>query len=85
MVDADVAPRLAVEDDGPGIPAAERQKIFERFYRLPSAGGDGCGLGLSIVREIASLHDAQVEVASGDAGRGVRFSVTFSAATVEAL
>jgi len=37
------------------------------------------------VREIASLHDAQVEVASGDAGRGVRFSVTFSAATVEAL
>jgi two-component system, OmpR family, sensor histidine kinase TctE len=83
-VDAEGAPRLTVEDDGPGIPAAERQKIFERFYRLPSAGGDGCGLGLSIVHEIALLHDAQVEVSSGDAGRGARFSVRFSAAAVAA-
>ena len=79
MVDGSGAPRLTVEDDGPGIPVAERQKIFERFYRLASAGGDGCGLGLSIVQEIASLHGAQVEVGSGDAARGARFSVSFGA------
>jgi two-component system sensor histidine kinase TctE len=83
MVEAAAAPRLAVEDDGPGIPAVERHKIFERFYRLPGAGGDGCGLGLSIVREIASLHAAHVEVTSGENGRGARFCVTFINATVE--
>ena len=84
IVDADVVARLTVEDDGPGIPVAERQKIFERFYRLASAGGDGCGLGLSIVHEIAALHGAQVEVGSGDGGRGARFSVSFSTASVKA-
>jgi two-component system sensor histidine kinase TctE len=78
MVEAGASPRLAVEDDGAGIPAAERQKIFERFYRLPDAGGDGCGLGLSIVREIASLHAAYVDVTSGENGQGARFSVTFT-------
>jgi two-component system sensor histidine kinase TctE len=77
MVEAGACPRLSVEDDGPGIPAAERHRIFERFYRLPGAGGDGCGLGLSIVREIASLHDANVEVMSGENGHGARFCVSF--------
>jgi signal transduction histidine kinase len=71
------APRMAVEDDGPGIPDAERHKIFERFYRLPGAGGDGCGLGLSIVREIASLHRARVDVTGGENGQGARFAVVF--------
>jgi two-component system sensor histidine kinase TctE len=84
MVEADAAaPSLSVEDDGPGIPAAERHKIFERFYRLPGAGGDGCGLGLSIVREIASLHHARVSVASAEHGQGARFSVVFADAAAE--
>jgi two-component system sensor histidine kinase TctE len=84
MVEADdAAPRLSVEDDGPGIPAAERHKIFERFYRLPGAGGDGCGLGLSIVREIASLHHAHVGVTNADSGQGARFSVVFANAAAE--
>ena len=81
MVEAGASPRLSVEDDGPGIPAAERHKIFERFYRLPDAGGDGCGLGLSIVREIASLHGAHVDVTSGENGQGARFAVTFIEST----
>jgi two-component system sensor histidine kinase TctE len=82
IVEADAASiRLAVEDDGAGIPAAEQHKIFERFYRLPGAGGDGCGLGLSIVREISSLHGAHVEVTSGESGQGARFSVVFAKLT----
>jgi two-component system sensor histidine kinase TctE len=85
MVEAGASPRLSVEDDGPGIPAAERHKIFERFYRLPDAGGDGCGLGLSIVREIASLHGAHVDVTSGENGQGARFAVTFIESTGEGV
>jgi two-component system sensor histidine kinase TctE len=49
---------LEVEDSGPGIPAAEREKIFDRFYRMPGTINDGCGLGLAIVKEIAERHAA---------------------------
>jgi two-component system sensor histidine kinase TctE len=77
MVESGTPPRLSIEDDGPGVPALERHKIFERFYRMPGAHGDGCGLGLSIVREIAALHDAEVEVLTGQSGQGARFRVTF--------
>jgi two-component system sensor histidine kinase TctE len=53
--------RLAVEDNGPGVPAFERESIFKRFYRgESSASRDGSGLGLSIVREIARIHGAAV-------------------------
>ena len=47
---------LSVEDNGPGIPEAERERVFERFYRVLGTGADGCGLGLAIVREIALSH-----------------------------
>lgn len=47
---------LEVEDTGPGIPAAERGRVVERFYRILGREGDGSGLGLSIVREIAEQH-----------------------------
>jgi two-component system sensor histidine kinase TctE len=53
---------LEVEDDGPGIAPEERQRIFERFYRVLGSGQEGSGLGLSIVREIAARHDATVQV-----------------------
>jgi two-component system sensor histidine kinase TctE len=53
---------LEVEDTGPGIPAAEHAHVFERFYRILGSNAEGSGLGLSIVREIALQHDAQVEI-----------------------
>src|SRR4030095_11869627 len=46
---------LQVQDDGPGIPASEREKVFERFHRVKGAPGHGDGLGLAIVRAIAHL------------------------------
>jgi two-component system sensor histidine kinase TctE len=68
---------LEVEDDGPGIPADEREKIFERFYRMPGGAPEGCGLGLAIVREIAQGHHATVTVQAGAGDRGTRMTVTF--------
>lgn len=70
-------PFLEVEDDGPGIPPAERDRIFERFYRLPDSATGGCGLGLAIVREIAAGHGGTVAIGEGAAGRGTRFTVMF--------
>ncbi len=77
MVEAGSPARLSVQDDGPGIPLDERTRIFERFYRIPSGTGEGCGLGLAIVEEIARLHGATVEVSSGPENRGSRFTVVF--------
>ena len=65
---------LTVEDNGPGIPANERQRVFERFYRMQGAVGDGCGLGLAIVREIAVLHGAEICLEE-PAGGGLRCSL----------
>jgi two-component system, OmpR family, sensor histidine kinase TctE len=79
MVETGETTRLSVQDDGPGIPPEERTRIFERFYRLQNSDSDGCGLGLSIVDEIARLHNATVEVTSGANDRGSRFSVVFRA------
>jgi two-component system, OmpR family, sensor histidine kinase TctE len=76
-VEAGAETRLSVQDDGPGIPLDERTRIFERFYRVQNGNGDGCGLGLSIVEEIARLHNATVEVGSGANDRGARFTVAF--------
>ena len=53
---------LAVEDSGPGIPPDERERVFDRFYRVLGSGVDGSGLGLAIVREIAQRHQARVVV-----------------------
>ena len=51
--------RMEVEDDGPGLPEAEREHVFERFVRA-TPDGTGCGLGLAIVREIVERHAGQV-------------------------
>ena len=69
---------LEVEDDGPGIPPEEREKVFERFYRMPGGSPEGCGLGLAIVREIAQGHGATVVASAGTGGRGTRMTVTFT-------
>jgi two-component system sensor histidine kinase TctE len=73
-------PYLAVEDTGPGIPAADHQRVRQRFYRLPNSPGHGSGLGLAIVDEIARLYDATVTIAAGTSGRGTRVLVQFAAA-----
>jgi signal transduction histidine kinase len=71
-------PKLSVQDNGPGIPEDERARIFQRFYRMPGSSGDGCGLGLAIVEEIARLHGSAVEVTAGSEARGSRFIVIFN-------
>jgi two-component system sensor histidine kinase TctE len=68
---------LAVEDNGPGIPDSERLRVFQRFYRVLGTGGEGCGLGLAIVREIAQSHAAEVTLESGSGGIGTMVVVTF--------
>jgi len=73
-------PYLEVEDDGPGIPEAERQHVRERFYRRPGSRGVGAGLGLAIVDEIARVHQASFAIGSGPSGRGARMRVRFACA-----
>jgi two-component system sensor histidine kinase TctE len=68
---------LSVEDNGPGIPQAEREHVFERFYRVLGSSAEGCGLGLAIVREIALSHGAQVGLAAGTGGAGTQVRVSF--------
>ncbi|GAD23419.1 sensor histidine kinase [Acidovorax sp. MR-S7] len=73
---------LQVEDTGPGVPEAERELVFQPFYRALGTDADGSGLGLPIVREIARQHDVEVlleDVHPGAAMPGARFSVRFAA------
>jgi two-component system sensor histidine kinase TctE len=69
---------LEVEDDGPGIPEAEREKVFARFYRMRSHG-HGAGLGLAIVGEIIRAHRASIELGQGELG-GLLVRVRFARA-----
>lgn len=68
---------FAVEDNGPGIPEEERERVFERFYRVLGSGAAGSGLGLSIVHEIALKHGASVCISTGINGCGTRVEVSF--------
>lgn len=77
--------RLAISDDGPGIPVAERARIFERFHRLLGTQQDGSGLGLAIVSEIALMHGARITLEDDTDGVGNTFSVFFPLATVSGL
>lgn len=66
---------LCVEDDGPGIAPALRERVFEPFYRQPGGGVEGNGLGLAIVKEISARHGLAVTLEDGDGGRGLRVRV----------
>jgi two-component system sensor histidine kinase QseC len=68
---------LSVSDEGPGIPAGLRERVFESYYRIPGTTGSGGGLGLAIVREIAEAHGARVAIEDGPGERGTRVVVRF--------
>ena len=63
--------RVQVEDDGPGIPEHRRDDVFDRFVRLDPGVGSGCGLGLSIVREIVRVHHGEIHLATPPSGTGL--------------
>lgn len=72
------AAELAVQDSGPGIAPSERQRVLDRFYRVPGAAGHGSGLGLAIVQAVARRHGAQVVIDASPALGGARVRVRFS-------
>lgn len=76
---------LAIEDNGPGIPDVERERVFERFYRVLGTGVDGCGLGLAIVKEIADAHGATVTLGAGAGGRGTLVRIALPATGLPAV
>jgi len=73
---ADGAVNVEIADDGPGIPAAERERVFHRFYRILGQGdSEGSGLGLAIVREICTAHGGTIALGDGAAGRGLKVTL----------
>lgn len=68
---------LEIEDSGVGIPEHERDRVFERFYRVLGSDAHGSGLGLPIVREIADLHRASVQLQDNANGQGTLAQVAF--------
>lgn len=68
---------LSVSDNGPGIPEQELDKVLERFYRPLGTQASGSGLGLSIVKRIAEVHDAALQIQPVNAGQGLRVTVSF--------
>lgn len=66
---------LEVEDNGPGVPPAQRLRVLERFYRVPGTATEGNGLGLAIANEIARVHRSELVIASGASGQGTRVTL----------
>jgi two-component system, OmpR family, sensor kinase len=76
----DGTPRLVVEDSGPGISEAERERVFDRFYRVAGSDAAGSGLGLAIVQTIAARHGATVRLDRSERLGGLRVEVRFARA-----
>jgi signal transduction histidine kinase len=68
---------FTVADDGPGIPAAQRERAFRLFQTL---GGTGSGVGLALVRKVVEAHGGTIRIEDGEGGRGVRFRFTWPTA-----
>ena len=68
---------LRVVDTGPGIPAEERQRVFDRFYRPPGTSPPGSGLGMAIVKAIADAHGASISLDSAPSASGLAVTVSF--------
>lgn len=69
---------LSVEDNGMGIAPNKRERVFERFYRILGTDETGCGLGLTIVKEIAARHSAEVLLQDAKSGTGTLVKILFS-------
>lgn len=81
-VSVSVVPRgdrvvLQVTDSGPGIPAPDRPRVLQRFYRRDGSSVPGAGLGLSIVQRICELYGAELALLDGDGGQGLCVEVAF--------
>jgi two-component system OmpR family sensor kinase len=70
-------PSLLVEDSGPGIPAEERERVFDRFYRITGSGANGSGLGMAIVKAIADRHHATITLGESERLKGLRVELQF--------
>jgi signal transduction histidine kinase len=70
---------VEVEDDGPGIPDAEKDKVFTRFYRMNrDQSRVGSGLGLAIVQSVAATLNAEIDMSAGAMGRGLRIRISWA-------
>jgi two-component system OmpR family sensor kinase len=69
--------KVTVEDSGPGIPPDERERVFDRFYRVPGSDAAGSGLGLAIIKSIAERHGATLTLADSARLGGLAATVTF--------
>ena len=68
---------VTIEDSGPGIPAEERERVFDRFYRVPGSEAAGSGLGLAIIKAIAERHGATLVLGESERLKGLAATVRF--------
>jgi signal transduction histidine kinase len=73
---------VSVLDDGPGIPAAERNKVFAPFWRGSTGSGEGMGMGLAMVQRIIELHHGKIQVWCPESG-GTEFTISLPAQKVD--
>jgi two-component system heavy metal sensor histidine kinase CusS len=78
--------RITVDDEGPGLSAEQRTRIFDRFVRFSHSGSEdkGSGLGLAICRSIVQLHRGKIFAAPGESGRGLQMVIEIPAAVAPA-
>jgi signal transduction histidine kinase len=70
--------RLVVTDEGPGIAPELRERVFDRFYRVPGQTQAGSGLGLAIAKTVADHHGAKLELGDGPNGKGLAVALRFT-------
>ncbi len=71
-------PLLVVEDSGPGIPAEERERVFDRFYRIAGSEAGGSGIGMAIIKAVADRHNAKLSLEQSARLGGLKVSVQFA-------
>ena len=71
---------LSVNDEGRGIPAEMRERVFEKFTRLNNSNATGLGLGLAIARRIVETQNGTIDIKEGNSGKGTRIVITLQIA-----